>query len=90
MCCSVRVPCKSHGALQMLFVRYIVGGQAELSAADILSLDDKATGQEGGTIGPVRLRVVHKYLIDTMRELKVDEASTVGVMCLNADATQAE
>ena len=74
----------------MLYVQFIVGGPAELSAADILSLDDKATGQEGGTLGPDRVRVVQEYLIDSMRELKVDEASIAGVTCLNAEAKQAK
>ena len=63
----------------MLYLRYIVGGQTELSAAETLSLDDTATGQEGGTITRDRVRVVHGYLIDTMREMKIDEASIAEV-----------
>ena len=59
----------------MLYVRYYIGGQAGLSAAEILSLDNKATGQEDGTITPDRVRVVHEYFIDTMREMKFDQAS---------------
>ena len=66
----------------MLYIRYIVGGQAELSAAETLSLDDMATGQQGGTITRERVRVVHGYLIDAMREVKIDEASIAKVALL--------
>ena len=74
----------------MLYIRYIVGGQAELSAAETLSLDDMATGQQGGTITRERVRGVHGYLIDAMREVKIDEASIAGVTCLSAEAKQAK
>ncbi len=67
----------------MLYLRYAVGGQAELSAADTLSLDDTASGQEGGPTIKVNIaRVVHEYLIDAMREVKIDEASIAKVALL--------
>ena len=75
----------------MLYLRYAVGGQAELSAADTLALDDMASRQEGGPAIKVNIaRVVHEYLIDAMREVKVDEASLDEVTCLNAEAGQGQ
>ena len=75
----------------MLYLRYAVGGKAELSAADTLALDDMASGQEGGPAVKVNMvRVVHEYLIDAMREVKVDQASTAGVACLDVEAKQAQ
>eukprot|EP00891_Asterochloris_glomerata_P003529 jgi/Astpho2/3529/Aster-06442 len=69
--------------LKMLYLRYAVGGQAELSAADTLSLDDTASGQEGGPTIKVNIaRVVHEYLTDAMREVKIDEASIAKVALL--------
>ena len=74
----------------MLYMRYIVGGQAALSAAETLSLDDMATGQEGGTITCDRVRVVHKHLIEAMWEMKIDEASIAEMTWLSAEARQAK
>ena len=88
MCCSVRAQAKRQVPLQMLYLRYAVGGQAELSAADTLALDDMASRQEGGPAVKVNIaRVVHEYLIDAMREVKVDEASLDEV---NAEAEQGQ
>ena len=89
-CWSLRTPSKSHVAMQMLFMRYIIGGQAELSAGETLSIGNIATGQEGGNIARDRVRLVHEYLIDAMQEMKVDKASIAGVACLSAEAKQAK
>ena len=64
-----------HGAVQMLYLRYSVGGQAELNAADCVSLDDMVTAQEGGALTLSMMLLLQSYLIEAMRELKVDEAS---------------
>lgn len=76
----------SHGALQMLYLRYSVGGQAELSAADCVSLDDMVTAQEGSAITLSMMRLLQEYLIDAMQEMKVDKARIAGVPCQNAEA----
>eukprot|EP00891_Asterochloris_glomerata_P003530 jgi/Astpho2/3530/fgenesh1_pg.00057_%23_16_t len=75
---------------KMLFMRYIIGGQAELSAGETLSIGNIATGQEGGNIARDRVQLVHEYLIDAMQEMKVDKASIAGVACLSAEAKQAK
>ena len=74
--------------MQMLYLRYYVGGHAELSAADVWSLDNMVTSQEGGAITPNHMQVVQGYLIDAMREMKIDEASITGVTCLHPRAKQ--
>ncbi len=74
----------------MLYLRYAVGGQAELSAAEFVSLDDILNAHEGPIITPEMGRVVQEYLIDAMREMKIDEASIAGVTCLSAWVKQAK
>ena len=62
----------------MLYLRYSVGGQAELSAADVVSLDDMVTANEGGAITLSMMRLLQEYLVDAMREMKIDEARIAG------------
>ena len=64
--------------MQMLYLRYSVGGQAELNAADCVSLDDMVTAQEGGAVTLSMMRLLQEYLIEAMREMKVDEARSAG------------
>ncbi len=72
----------SHVVMQMLYMRYLIGGRAELSAADVCSLDDMVTAQEGGAISLDQMRVVQGHLIDAMREMKFDKASIARVVRL--------
>ena len=65
----------------MLYLRYSIGGQAELTAADCVSLDDMVTAQEGGAVTLSMMRLLQGYLIDAMREMKFDEARAAGVPC---------
>ena len=65
----------------MLYLRYSVGGQAELNAADCVSLDDMGTANEGGAISLSMMQLLQGYLIDAMREMKVDEARVAGLPC---------
>ena len=65
----------------MLYLRYSVGGQAELNAADCVSLDDMVTAKEGGAISLSMMQLLQGYLIDAMREMKVDEARVAGLPC---------
>ena len=74
----------------MLYLRYSVGGQAELSAADCVSLDNMVTAQEGGALSHNMARVVQAYLIGAMREMKINEASIDEVTCSEAEAKQAQ
>ena len=72
-------------------MRYIVGGQAELTAADTVALHETVSKQEGRpTITLERVRLVQEYLIDAMREIGIDQASIAGVTCLDAEAKQAK
>ena len=80
-CAGPSEPQASHVVLQTLYLRYLIGGHAELSAADVCSLDDRVTSQEGGAITLHQMRVVQGYLIDAMREMKIDEVSITGVTC---------
>eukprot|EP00891_Asterochloris_glomerata_P003528 jgi/Astpho2/3528/Aster-06441 len=83
---SIAADPELHQKRQMLYLRYSVGGQAELSAADCVSLDDMVTGQEGSAITLSMMRLLQEYLIDAMQEMKVDKARIAGVPCQNADA----
>ena len=80
---------KCHAALQMLYFRYLIGGQAEVSAADCVSLDDMVTAQEGGVMTLTVMRSLQEYLIDAMREIEVDKACIAGVPSYTAEAKQA-
>ena len=65
---------KSYVAMQMLYMRYLIGGPAELSAADCVSLDDMVTAQEGSAMTLSMIRSLQEYLIDAMQDMKVDQA----------------
>ena len=87
VCQSLR---QDHMVLQMLYVRYSVGGQAELSAADCVSLDDMVTAQEGAAITLSMMQLLQGYLIDAMREIKVDKVRIPGVPCYCMPSKQAK
>eukprot|EP00891_Asterochloris_glomerata_P003527 jgi/Astpho2/3527/Aster-06440 len=76
---SIAADPELHRKRQMLYMRYLIGGRAELSAADVCSLDDMVTAQEGGAITLDQMRVVQGHLIDAMREMKFDKASLARV-----------
>ena len=76
--------------MQILYIRYLIGGQAELSAADCVSLDDMVTAQEGGVMTLSIMRSLQEYLIDAMQEMKVDQACIAGVPSYDAEAKQAK
>ena len=74
----------------MLYFRYLIGGQAELSAADCVFLDDMVTAQEGGVMKLGVLQHLQVYLIDAMRQISVDQARNARVPSYDAGAKQAK
>ena len=74
----------------MLYIRYLIGGQAELSAADCVSLDDMVTAQEGGVMTLSAIQHLQVYLIDAMQEIRLDKARIARVPSYNAEARQAK